>query len=525
MQIATNKKSVKDYILSEEVMKELRKPKIKQQNRKKSVTKVKYCVILQADCDFIVEKQKGKNVQQLVILVSQRQYYIQTSEGRRELLKATNLRDYLKDVKDELMLPDVTWLSRLKPGSVFANYLIKVLRYDDSVNMIRKNLFYLYDVNQRNILEETGFWHNYNEVPYHNILNSNAIDRCIDYNQEEDDWGDIFDIDSSDVQISAMSGRSIDYRNFRRQLYSDVIEDCYGIDPEFYTWIIDYMAKRRGITRKELFMKYLFAYDSKEKKVIQSYFAFLAFEGLMGKEWAKKAVMLYLDSEIEDILPVNHICGMYTGENCVVKCNGWGYYRDLNCKRKFKADSFLQYLFVDAVKEGFADDLQRFLFIWNDVLGLQERLDGKIKEKYPKNLVSFQCKLAYDWRKYQSRIKEERWRKAACNMEVYEYKNEKYQIVCPKNGRDLIDEGRNQHNCVKNYEGRILEGEEMIFFMRKNECLEHSLVTIELFLNGDLGQIFRSCNQPPSKEELEFIKEWAKVKNLRIPDVPLEARA
>ena len=112
MQIATNKKSVKDYILSEEVMKELRKPKIKQQNRKKSVTKVKYCVILQADCDFIVEKQKGKNVQQLVILVSQRQYYIQTSEGRRELLKATNLRDYLKDVKDELMLPDVTWLSR-----------------------------------------------------------------------------------------------------------------------------------------------------------------------------------------------------------------------------------------------------------------------------------------------------------------------------------------------------------------------------------------------------------------------------
>ena len=110
-------------------------------------------------------------------------------------------------------------------------------------------------------------------------------------------------------------------------------------------------------------------------------------------------------------------------------------------------------------------------------------------------------------------------------MCVYEYKNEKYQIVCPKNGRDLIDEGRNQHNCVKNYEGRILEGEEMIFFMRKNECLEHSLVTIELFLNGDLRQIFRSCNQPPSKEELEFIKEWAKVKNLRIPDVPLEARA
>ena len=231
-----------------------------------------------------------------------------------------------------------------------------------------------------------------------------------------------------------------------------------------------------------------------------------------------------MDSAIEDILPVNQICGMFTGKNALVRCNGVGYYRDLCCCRKFKSDSFFEYLFEEATRQGFADDLQRFLFIWNDVLNKQEELDEKVREKYPKQLVSLHCKLAYDSRKYQSRIKEKKWNAAVCKMKVYEYKNEKYQIICPRNGGELVEEGRNQHNCVKGYEERILEGKEMIFFMRKNEQPEHSLVTIELFDNGNVGQVFRSCNNEPSEEEMRFIREWARAKKLRVPSVPLPAR-
>lgn len=530
MQSTIEEKNIKSYILSEDIMKELKRPVVKQRKCKKSVPKVTYDVILQADCDFIIEKRKGKTLQQLVVLVSQRQYYLQTAGGKRELLKATSLREYLKDVEEEIKLPEVTWLSGLKPGVSFASSLMKVIKYDDSVNMIRRNLFYLYekrDGSQSNIHGTFIFWRDQYDVPRNDILNSPVLyrndwaddDYTSSYQEEmEDGWGDIFNIGNLDDYC-------LDMRAFRRESYSDIIRDCYSFEPTFYTWIIDYMAKRRNITRKELFEKYLFEVDSKEKKVIQSYFAFLAIDGLMGKEWAKKAVVLYMDSGIEDILPVNQICGMYTGDNCLVKCNGSGYYSRLHCKRKFKAESFLQYLFVGAIKQGFADDLQRFLFIWNDVLTRQEELDGRIKEKYPEHLVSFQCKLAYDSRKYQSRIKEEKWNKVVNDMQLYEYKNERYQIVCPKNVSELVEEGRNQHNCVHGYEERILDGKEMIFFLRKNACPERSLVTIELFPNGYLGQIFRSCNKAPSAEEMEFIKEWAKLKKLRVPDVPLEARA
>lgn len=526
---------IKSYILSEDVMKELKRPVAKQRKHKKVAPKVTYDVVLQADCDFIIEKRKGKTLQQLVILVSQKQYYLQTAEGKRELLRVTNLREYLNDVEDEIMLPEVTWLSGLKPGREFARSLVKAIQYDDSVNMIRRKLYYLYekeDCSGYDVHESHRFWHAVYDFPHNDILITpvlnldNWTDDDFTFSSQEeveDDWGDIFDTGDSVATDSNMSC-CYDMRELRRKSYSDIIEDCFCCSSAFYAWIIGYMAQRRNVTRKELFQKYLFEVESKEKKVIQSYFAFLAIDGLMGMEWAKKAVVLYMDSGVEDILPVNQICGMYIGDNCFIKCNAPGYYRGLRCKRKFKAESFLQYLFVEAVKQGFADDLQRFLFIWNDVLTKQEELDGKIKEKYPEHLVSFQCELAYESRKYQSRIKERRWNKAVNNMQPYEYKNEEYQIVSPKNMTELMMEGRNQHNCVYCYEERILDGEEMIFFLRKNAYPERSLVTIELFPDGCIGQIFRSCNEEPSEEELKFIKEWAKLKNLRVPDVPLRAR-
>lgn len=517
---------IKSYILSEDVMKELKSPVAKQRKHKKVAPKVTYDVVLQADCDFIIEKRKGKTLQQLVILVSQKQYYLQTAEGKRELLRVTNLREYLNDVEDEIMLPEVTWLSGLKPGREFARSLMKAIQYDDSVNMIRRKLFYLYekeDCSGNDVHGPHRFWRAVYDIPHNGILRAPAVnlgnwaDSNFSFTRQgemEDDWGGFTDLNMSCC---------CDLGEFGRESYSDIIEVCFCCSSTFYAWVIGYMAQRRNVTRKELFQKYLFKVESKEIKVIQSYFAFLAIVGLMGMEWAKKAVVLYMNSGVEDILPVKEICRMYIGANCLIKYNAPDYYRGFRCKRKFKAESFFQYLFVGAVKQGFADDLQRFLFIWNDVLTKQERLDGKIKERYPEHLVSFQCELAYESRNNQNRIKERRWNKAVNNMQPYEYKNEEYQIVSPKNTTELMMEGRNQHNCVYGYEERILDGEEMIFFLRKNAYPERSLVTIELFPDGCIGQIFRSCNGAPSEKEMQFIKKWAKVKNLRVPDVPLEA--
>ncbi|MBQ8165627.1 MAG: PcfJ domain-containing protein [Lachnospiraceae bacterium] len=536
MQSIIEEKNVRDYILSEEIMRELRKPVVKQQKRKKPTPKVNYRVILQAGCDFIVEKQKGNNVQQLVILVSQRQYYIHNADGKMELLTATNLKAFLSDAEGEIMLPEITWLSGLRAERGFAGRMIKYLRYDKTVGMIRKNLFYLYNkVDGNRWFGGLDFWNKECSVSRNNIFNSSVMHpaymRDEDYMaplQEhisavgDDGWGDIFNTDFLFEENSNIVGSIVDERDSLKESYSEIMLDCYTYEPAFYNWLIDYMANRRGISRKELYEKYLFEQNSKEMKVMQSYFAFLTIIGFMGMQWGKKAVMIYLDSGVEDILPVNQICGMFTGKNHIVKCNGVGYYRSLCCIRKFKADSFLKYLFDEAVRQGFADDLHSFLFIWNEVLAMQEKLDGRTNDKYPKYLVSSHCKLAFDCRKYDSRTKEDKWNKVVSKMQAYEYKNERFQIICPKNGSDLVKESRVQHNCVNGYEDRILDGKEMILFLRKNERPDQSLVTIELFYDGNLGQMFGGYNMEPTVEEMEFIKEWAKVKNLRIPEVPVK---
>jgi len=74
----------------------------------------------------------------------------------------------------------------------------------------------------------------------------------------------------------------------------------------------------------------------------------------------------------------------------------------------------------------------------------------------------------------------------------------------------LIDEARQQHNCVASYADRIAKGTSVICTMRETAHPEHSLVTIEL--SPDLRTIrqkFLAYNQPiRSKAISDFIDRW-----------------
>lgn len=74
----------------------------------------------------------------------------------------------------------------------------------------------------------------------------------------------------------------------------------------------------------------------------------------------------------------------------------------------------------------------------------------------------------------------------------------------------LIDEARQQHNCVASYADRIAKGTSVICTMRETASPERSLVTIEL--SPDLRTIrqkFLAYNQPiRSKAITDFIDRW-----------------
>ncbi len=98
-----------------------------------------------------------------------------------------------------------------------------------------------------------------------------------------------------------------------------------------------------------------------------------------------------------------------------------------------------------------------------------------------------------------------------CNkLQEYNYENEQFIIRGVRDYDDLLNEAKQQHNCVASYSSRIASGHSLIFVMRKKQSPNHSYVTIEL--SPDLltvRQKFMAYNQPiRDKETTDFINEW-----------------
>lgn len=84
--------------------------------------------------------------------------------------------------------------------------------------------------------------------------------------------------------------------------------------------------------------------------------------------------------------------------------------------------------------------------------------------------------------------------------------------VCPS---DVDNEGRQLKHCVGSYIGNILKGKCKILFLRHIDKKDESLVTLEI-KRGKLCTALGSMNRKITEKELEFLKEYCRVKNIRI---------
>lgn len=112
----------------------------------------------------------------------------------------------------------------------------------------------------------------------------------------------------------------------------------------------------------------------------------------------------------------------------------------------------------------------------------------------------------YNWRYLQSFNDSRR---------KYEYENDKYQMIVPKDVSDILREAAHQHNCLYRYVWRVASGDTVILFMRDKVNSSKSLVTLEIKYNA-IVQAYRAFNKLPNEQEQSFIEEFAKEKNLRL---------
>lgn len=131
---------IKDYILDEEEFEKLKKTEVKQ---KKSCIQADYHVLFQSGCDFGIEKKVGKKISCLIILVSKGQYYISKGSERR-VLTVSLLRNFLKELANDIPLPDVYWLWGICNDPNMSGRILKVLSDQKFIAMLKKGTIYLY---------------------------------------------------------------------------------------------------------------------------------------------------------------------------------------------------------------------------------------------------------------------------------------------------------------------------------------------------------------------------------------------
>ena len=122
----------------------------------------------------------------------------------------------------------------------------------------------------------------------------------------------------------------------------------------------------------------------------------------------------------------------------------------------------------------------------------------------------------------ESKLFSESYLKVKETFPKYEFSDEEFTIFYPEKPEDIVREGSELHHCVGSYIKRIIRGNNIILFLRKNEELDKSLVTVDIIpINDGLFEIEQAhgkCNCCISEIPgvTEFIKKWVNKFNIKI---------
>jgi len=178
-------------------------------------------------------------------------------------------------------------------------------------------------------------------------------------------------------------------------------------------------------------------------------------------------------------------------------------------KHVFSFRSLVNYL--NRVDQYEAIEAEEALQLISDYLGSCRLLDmePKIDGDSLKREHDVAARLV---REKRNEIEAKKMAEGCKKLQQYNYENDRYIIRGIKNYDDLLDEAKQQHNCVASYSSRIANGTSLIFVMRRKTVPNRSFVTIEL--SPDLSTVrqkYEAHNTPlRNKEASDFIDEWQK---------------
>ena len=157
--------------------------------------------------------------------------------------------------------------------------------------------------------------------------------------------------------------------------------------------------------------------------------------------------------------------------------------------------------------------LKDYLNICNQ-LEMEPRIDSdSLKREHDVAARILTRKRQEEWAKEHAAENDRRMRafQNACKyMAKNDYQDGKYLIRAIRDYDDLLDEAKQQHNCVASYSNAIGERRSLIYVMRAVSNQKRSIATVEIDPQESvIRQRFLAYNQPiREKEKTEFLDRW-----------------
>lgn len=182
------------------------------------------------------------------------------------------------------------------------------------------------------------------------------------------------------------------------------------------------------------------------------------------------------------------------------------------CKHKYVIEEIKEYTSLDNFIKYFRTKKLKDSHIYKDYLGFAKKLGLDLKNK--KYLFPAKLKTMHDLYEKQIKIMEQE-RITKCIEKRLEtlmknvFKNNEFIIFPASSVAELVEESKQQNNCVRTYAERYADGNCDIYFMRKIDTPNISLVTVEV-RNNKVVQKRTKNNEKTNKKQDKFLDTWQK---------------
>ena len=456
---------IQDYILDNEAPEE-------KVEAKKTVTKPEYTVLFQDNCDFVIQRKTKTTEDELVVIISQGQYYIKKKNGTTTALTEKLMLSFIKGLDFNISLPD-TYIEGLPCDKNDAKGMYRFLTESNGLwaEAVKQNTIYL----SYNVMDE---YYNATEDASHGNYygRNNLAEKQAKY---------LASMRYKKVFKQVADKRNIDYKDIVK-MYSDPYtreEDTMTVFGQVYAYVLtpgnyDGLETRFGAGGIHDFVEMLLEFD----------------------EATTSSCRTDLTELLKGIKPVSNRRYRY----------GYSVWDDEGqepgVEVPFKAKDFFEYLTYQPYIQGY--ETYELVQEWEDVLAMELKVFGKITDKYPKNLSSVHRKLSMETRiiaeteentKIQQRID------ARLETLPEKYEKDNYVITPAQSRGEILQVAKQMSNCLAGYVDRYASGSTDIYFM-KNES-DAAEVAIEI-KDGKLRQAFQERNTRPTKKQFDVIKSF-----------------